>query len=303
MSSRGRRRGSSQSSAPRQDSVRRSSAHRGISRQRQRRSLRLMGLPAPRDGELATRVGYHDTPNTSQVSMESQQASLAPFDTTPYLNGLEVRAPPGSFTVNGVDPYHLTGVGSARSTAATRCLTPLADSGIQLNRMFNLTILIQPPRQIQPGSFFDVPIVVRIGQRLQEGPFQESINNDSLYAILSVVTEDGMTMLSPPRADLLLGSTANSVHSADQIINQHDSPISSSHFLTPTSREQEAGITFFPNVGIRDAGHFRIRISLMRLNTSGTSSADMFGGDFGNLQSITSQIIEVDYDAVIPQRG
>ena len=303
MSNRGRRRGSSQSSVPRQDSVRRSSASRGISRQRQRRSLRLMGLPAPRDGESAPRVNFQYTYSTSLVFSERQQASLGPIDTTPYRDAPDVQAAHSSSAINGINPYHLTGVGSSRLTAEARCLTPLADGGIQVNRLFNLMILVQPPSQIQPGIFFDVPIVVRIGQRLHEGPIQESVNNHSLYAILSVVTEDGMTMLSPPRADLLLGATANSVHSADQILDYGDSPTGTSHFLTPTSREREVGITFFPNVGIRDGGRFRIRVSLMRLNTSESSSASTMGGDFGNLQSITSQLIQVDDDADTLQRG
>ena len=188
-------------------------------------------------------------------------------------------------------------------TSETRCLTPLADSGVQSNRLFNLAILVQPPSQIQPGSFFDVPIVVRIGTRLREDSIQESTNNHSLYAILSVVTEDGMTMLSPPRADLLLGPTANSLHSADQIIDHDHSPVGSSHFLTPTSTEQEVGITFFSNVGIHDSGRFRIRVSLMRLDITGNTSTNVLGGGFGNLQSITSQLIQVDPDSDILPRG
>ena len=151
---------------------------------------------------------------------------------------------------------------------------------------YSMNVLIEPPEQVRPGHILDPPIVVRLDQTIDQHLTGRPPEDYSLlWALLSVVTEDGSTMLAPPRTDLLTGTRVDSVHA-----------------LTPVQEDREIGFMSFPDLAIREAGRYRIRISLVRMNPVGGANSNTNPGGV-NVQNTSSRVIHVDHNAEPSQLG
>ena len=147
-----------------------------------------------------------------------------------------------------------------------------------------MNVLIEPPEYVRPGDILDPPLVIRLDQTVDQHLAGRPVEDYSLlWAVLSVVTEDGRTMLAPPRADLLTGTRVDSVHA-----------------LTPLQEEREIGFMAFPDLAIRDPGRYRIMVSLVRMNPLGTATVGPAGI---NVQNTSSRVIVVDPNAERPRLG
>jgi len=128
------------------------------------------------------------------------------------------------------------------------------------------------------------PVVIALkapATRSGRGAAERDIGDVSgIWAHVSLVTEDQCETLAPPRNDLLLGRTVDSIHS-----NPDD----------PT-----VGYATFTNLAIAEPGTYCLRISLI----------DMDGSSFGqvanngtNLNTVHSTIVHVTPNAEVAQPG
>ena len=147
-------------------------------------------------------------------------------------------------------------------------LAPSISSDQPPYNMYNLTMLVQPPSQVSPGTPFDPPLVVRV----------DLVSEPSLlFVFLTIWAEDGTTSLPP---SLLVGSTAQS-------INRHE----------PTIEDGRFGYASFPDIAIHQPGRYRIRAQLFRMNVV-TSLGENTSGERGYLLGcISSHVIQVSPSA------
>ena len=137
---------------------------------------------------------------------------------------------------------------------------------------------MEPPAQARPGSILDPPMIIRL-RKMPTQAGQESAEDPSLlFAFMSLTAEDGSTSLAPPRNDLLTGTLSDSIHSLQQDLYPDDT---------------ELGFASFPEVVINDPGSYRLKISIMKMDTSAGSR---FQGAV-NLQTSLSRVIRVDHEA------
>lgn len=143
-----------------------------------------------------------------------------------------------------------------------------------------MNVIVQPPREIRPGSLLHPPIVVRLeGHRAQNANDIVNVNDTNIWALASVVSADGMVALAPPQTNLLSGTLVDSVHTASM-----------------DEARRGMGYMTFPNLAINQAGHYRIRVSLVRMPTIEDSEAI-------NVHSIVTRVISVDSRAPAPSLG
>ncbi|MCJ1374182.1 hypothetical protein MMC20_005414 [Loxospora ochrophaea] len=121
------------------------------------------------------------------------------------------------------------------------------EPGSRSSNGLNMDIILQPPSRIRPSEDFAAPVIVRL--RSMEGVDRDIVDNpESLWATVELVSEDGRTTLSPPRSDLVTGSTwADSLQS-----------------LGSDQGDRELGYLRFPTLAIRRPGQYRFRICLRR---------------------------------------
>ena len=144
----------------------------------------------------------------------------------------------------------------------------------------NMRIVIQPPHQARPGDVLTPPIVMSLeNQSGSHSAEQESIDPTLLWAVVSVVSEDDLTPISPPRSDLLIGTIADSIHP-----------------LTPPDHEGQIGFVAFSNLIIREPGRYRLRISLIKMNAVGEINTPSYEGGTA-VQSMSTRVINVAHTA------
>lgn len=161
-----------------------------------------------------------------------------------------------------------------------RSLTPPEDDNNNRNHYFIMNVIVEPPSEIRPGDLLHPPIVIKLENRSGRLVNNEiDIEDGSLWAQASVVSEDGMVALAPPQPNLISGTLVDSIRPA-----------------TPKDESQELGYLTFPDLAIHQTGKFRIRISLIKMPATDEPEAI-------NLQSIVTRIIKVDSDAPTPSIG
>lgn len=143
-----------------------------------------------------------------------------------------------------------------------------------------MNVIVQPPREIRPGSLLNPPIVVRLdGHRAQNANDVVNVNDANIWALASVVSADGMVALAPPQTNLLSGTLVDSVHTASM-----------------DDGRRGLGYMTFSNLAINQAGNYRIRVSLVRMPTIEDPEAV-------NVHSIVTRVIRVDSRASAPSLG
>ncbi|MCJ1377596.1 hypothetical protein MMC17_000691 [Xylographa soralifera] len=275
MPSRGRPRGPSQSNLNTVSGgqIRRSSISRGprAALSTQRRSARLSNLFATNGGEL---LSGQDISGTQVTGNCPRTRNIIP--------GQQNEDPVGTETQQAVNlqnefyqhPESHTTRRHQIILTEQDCL--MNGNLLRTNNPYIMKIVIEPPHQARPGEVLTPPLVMSLENESDpNSPEQEPVDPTLLWAVVSVVSEDDMTPLAPPRTDLLIGTIADSVHP-----------------LTPPDHEGQIGFVAFPDLVIREPGRYRLRISLIKMNAIGGASTPSYEGGTA-VQSMSSRVITV----------
>ncbi|KAL9603948.1 MAG: hypothetical protein Q9219_000886 [cf. Caloplaca sp. 3 TL-2023] len=157
---------------------------------------------------------------------------------------------------------------------------------------YQMHILIQPPREARPGDILYPPLT--IGLRALEGRQEDEDSAEdpnSYWAAVSVVSEDGLIALAPPSTTLIAGTIVDSIHQAE-----------------PQGEEVGLGYFVFTNIKINQTGNFRLRVSLLRMSTPGSSASDANGCNpsvpaVTNTGSLTTRVLHVHEGALARSIG
>ena len=149
------------------------------------------------------------------------------------------------------------------------------------NQRYSMEVILQPPSRSRPGQTLQPPIVVELKDRCLSNRVDNlSVEAKNLFACASVVSEDGLVALAPPQPNLLRGGFSDSIHPGF------------------SSDGKEQGYYFrFTDLQIQQVGKYRIRILLVKMPTTGRSSAAV------NLESVVTRVIHVDANATAPLLG
>ena len=280
MRSRGRPRGTSQSNLNTVSGgqIRRSSISRGrqANVSTQRRSARLANLYTTTEGELPSGQDV----GRSQVTESSPQIRPAipePQNEEPV--GLDT--PRAVNLENEFDRHPEVQTTRERQIILTEEIDLMNGVPLQTKNPYIMRIVIEPPPQARPGEVLTPPLVMSLDtdsvdtNSSPDSPEQEPVDPTLLWAVVSVISEDDLTPLAPPRTDLLTGTIADSVHP-----------------LTPPDHEGQIGFVAFPNLVIREPGRYRLRISLIKMNAIRASSTPTYEGGIA-IQSMSSRVIDV----------
>ncbi|MCJ1421838.1 hypothetical protein MMC32_008205 [Xylographa parallela] len=275
MPSRGRPRGNSQSNLNTVSGgqIRRSSISRGprAALSTQRRSARLSNIFATSEGERPSR---QDISSTQVTENSPQTRTIVPEQENEGPAGL---ATPQAVNLdNEFDQHPEVQTARRRQIILTEQDCLMNGVLLQTNNPYIMRIVIEPPHQARPGEVLTPPLVMSLeNESGPNSPEQEPVDPTLLWAVVSVVSEDNITPLAPPRTDLLIGTIADSVHP-----------------LTPPDHEGQIGFVAFPNLVIREPGRYRLRISLIKMNAIGGMRTPAYEGGTA-VQSMSSRVIDV----------
>ena len=254
-----------------------SSTDSRVSRPSQRRSARILGLATTRE-----------EPNSAEESSTRRRSGSAQ-----QLQDHNSRnASPTSAQVQRQDYWHqwTSEIDTIDQYAVPEeALQPFRDLTPPLNgvdngasKMFDMSIVLEPAAHVRPGNVLRPPMVIKLKHRNAGSNFGgRQPDYAHLWALASIVSEEGTTALAPPRTDLLLGSPVNSIHKAAR-----------------TGNDEEVGYVCFSDLAFQKPGKYRIRVSLIRMEGLGGSAASSVQGG-ANLQSVVSRIIQVDAAATV----
>lgn len=263
-----------------------SSTDSRVSRSAQRRSARILSLATTREetnsaqesslhrrSESPPQRQYHSSDNGNlsiavRVQRQDYRHQWTPeVDTTgPYAERDE-----------------RTEIVNAEPVLPLRNLTPPLNGGDSGGgKMFDMSIVLEPAARVRPANVLRPPMVIKLKHRngvLNAGGRGQDYAH--MWALASIVSEEGTTALAPPRTDLLLGTPVNSIHKAAR-----------------SGNDEEVGYVCFTDLAIQQPGKFRIRVSLIRMEGLGGSTASSVQGG-ANLQSVVSRVIHVDAAATV----
>ena len=121
---------------------------------------------------------------------------------------------------------------------------------------YAMDMLVSPLSRIRPGSTMPLPVVIALrapppnrGNR-GDSPYEIGDVN-GIWAFVSLVTEDRNRTLAPPREDLLLGRTVDSLHPA---LDEHD------------PEDRTVGYALFPDLAIAEPGTYRLKVTLIDMD-------------------------------------
>ncbi|MCJ1340573.1 hypothetical protein MMC09_005869 [Bachmanniomyces sp. S44760] len=243
-----------------------------------RRSARIINLYGLREGDLTTPEWY-------RLAIPAIATQPNCLECTGDTGGLVRRR--NQYTErprsdnSGVSPTATQTAVAARSVSSAGHLTTSINGGEISGSVYNMSILIEPPQEVCPGNLLHPPVIIRLDQNNTsngEAPVQPSDRN-VLWALASLVTEDGATAVAPPDLSIFRGTLVSSVQTLnDQEQNGH------------------LGFLHFSDLAIQRPGRFRIRFSVMTMNTDENMEPGRSAGVV-NLQSTTSRIINVHSNA------
>ncbi|MCJ1481717.1 hypothetical protein MMC06_001876 [Schaereria dolodes] len=147
-----------------------------------------------------------------------------------------------------------------------------------LSDLYNMCVLVEPPSTVRPGEVIN-PIVLRVDKRdNQRHDPQDSSHPAVLWALLSVLSEDGITSLAPPaQSEFVRGRMVSSIYP-----------------LSPDDLAQGAGYIVFANTAILQPGRYLLRVSLMgmQVDIDSREGEPLFLGGV-NLQSTALGVVHV----------
>lgn len=280
---RGRRRTPSQ--GPNSRNTSRSSRRRSASstdsrasRPARRRSARVLSLATTREEASSAQERRRSESPQEQQDHSSRNGDLPIEEQVQRQDYRHQWSPEADTAGQYAETEESTETTNAEPIQPFRNLTPpLNGFDNRSNKMFDMTIVLEPAASVRPVNVLRPPMVIKLKRRngaSNVGGRQQDYAH--LWALASVVSEEGTTALAPPRTDLLLGTPVNSIHKAAR-----------------NGNEEEVGYVCFTDLAIQQPGRYRIRISLIRMEGLGGSAASSVQGG-ANLQSVVSRIIHVD---------
>jgi hypothetical protein len=131
-----------------------------------------------------------------------------------------------------------------------------------------MDIVVQPPRTARVGQTLSGSIVVRL-RTTNTDPEEAVADSSSLFAVAALVPGPNTSGSPDPNAlsTLLAGQIYDSLHSFND--DEADGFIASMDMADPYS----VGYMRFPQLIIRQAGTYRIRITLFQLPNSGSDAS------------------------------
>jgi hypothetical protein len=161
-----------------------------------------------------------------------------------------------------------------------------------------MEIAVQPPATAQPGMRLYPPITVRL--RIRDARTDEEVDGrvqlGRLWAFASVLEEGDQTELRPSGTHVLTGNLVDSAH---PLYDDGDSPEvdqeSSATTAEPYPLNTLGSYLTFPGLVLNDTGDFRIRITLIRMDTSSTPTAAAQEGGL-TLGEVRSRIVHIGED-------
>jgi hypothetical protein len=187
-------------------------------------------------------------------------------------SGPRISAYSGDTRLEGLSPI------SACEPFAEDCRTSLSpvEEGDRRSEKYKMKIILQPPPEVRTSVRIDPFLVVSLGPRSpQSGRSTPTSNMSGVWAMASLTTADGTEVLTPPRPDLLEGQLVDSVHLP----------------MEPGSGP-ETGYALFPNLRVQQPGRYRIRISLIDMDSNGSSLGMSSQGGM-NVQVVNSSVFTV----------
>ena len=163
-----------------------------------------------------------------------------------------------------------------------------------------MEIAVQPPATARPGTRLYPPITIRL--RIRDAHTGEEIDGREqlgrLWALASVVEEDSQAELRPSGTYVLTGNLVDSAH---PLYDEGDSPGVDQESSATTAAETYPVNTLgsyltFPGLVLNETGNFRIRITLTRMESRGTSMTAAQEGGI-TLGEVRSRIVRIGDDS------
>jgi hypothetical protein len=151
--------------------------------------------------------------------------------------------------------------------------------------MIRMQVISQPAAKCGRRALLRPPL--RVHLHLPDGGADgpaPSVDLSTIWAVASLTDASGTTTLAPPRQNLLTGVLVDSVHSsleADEAAGG-----------AATTVADADGFVQFANLAILETGRYRIRVTLIKMQSSHSSAAATAHAG-SSLQSIESDIIEI----------
>jgi hypothetical protein len=262
-----RKRGSSTSGSSRQSSA-------STSRQAKLKSASLLPDKPRRRSARISALTAHDEESERQLDTVTQ-----PQSSRRASNDSKMRSPsPRGSTFSGFARLQGTSSKSPFEPLPENCQTSLSpvDEGDQRSERYKMNIILQPPPEVRTSARIEPFPVISLGPCSPKSSRSTPISDMSgVWALASLTTADGTEVLTPPRPDLLEGQLVDSIHLAME-----------------ADSGPETGYALFPNLRVQQPGRYRIRISLIDMDSNGSSLGMTSQGGM-NLQVVNSSVFTV----------
>jgi|TARA_R110002003_G_scaffold104_25_gene8400 hypothetical protein len=151
-----------------------------------------------------------------------------------------------------------------------------------------MDIVVQPPRSARVGQALSGSIVVRL-RTTNADPEDALADSANLVAVATLVPGNSTAPADPSILNaLLVGRRFDSIHPfAD---DEADGSIASMELADPNG----VGYMRFPDLVIRQAGTYRIRITLIRIRNSASEPPVSSAGNGASVQVVDSNLIVVN---------
>ncbi|KAH0556279.1 hypothetical protein GP486_005793 [Trichoglossum hirsutum] len=295
----GRRRTVSQSSRPRAP-PRESGRRRATSTTPLRRSARLLSRSqmTPGSALITETVG-----RSSQSRLSEDRADLNARAAGAEVSRQRQRqrsrrerdAEEGNSEERRVPGQQVNG-GSSSDIAQNSLLARNLDQSDNREQRYEMEIVVQPPAAARPGARLYPPITVRL--RIRDSRTGEEIDGRDqlgrLWALASVVVEDDQVEPRPSGTHVLTGNLVDSAH---PLYDDGDSPEADRESSATTAAEPDPANALgsymtFPGLVLNEAGNFRIRITLTRMESGGTATTAVREGGL-TLGEVRSRIVRI----------
>ncbi|KAF2030991.1 hypothetical protein EK21DRAFT_64316 [Setomelanomma holmii] len=153
---------------------------------------------------------------------------------------------------------------------------------------YAMDIVVQPPRSARVGQALPGSIIVRL-RTTNADPEDALADSANLVAVATLIPGNSTTPSDPSILNsLLVGRRFDSIHPfAD---DEADGSIASMELADPHG----VGYMRFPDLVIRQAGTYRIRITLIRIRNSASEPPVSSAGNGASVQVVDSNLIVVN---------
>ncbi|KAI9887152.1 MAG: hypothetical protein M1823_001059 [Watsoniomyces obsoletus] len=151
-----------------------------------------------------------------------------------------------------------------------------------------MEIMSQPPAESGRSAILYPPLTVRLRSQNFDHNTSVALAGDlsQLWAVVSLMNEHGTESLAPPRQDLLVGTVTASPR-----------PLARSDPSDLDENESESFV-MFSDLAIRESGRYRLRVTLIQMQSSGPPGGPLsgpLGGPLGgsSIQEVQTGTIQI----------